>query len=78
VARDSKTATIHTTQELTSYEYECRKNAFKSAKYGAFGGLRLTIQACAMYPLTFDTFQQQRRLVPHLYEYTHRYMFRSP
>ncbi|RDW73178.1 hypothetical protein BP6252_07085 [Coleophoma cylindrospora] len=28
-------------------------------------------KACTMWPLTFTAFQSQRRLVPHLYEYTH-------
>jgi hypothetical protein len=28
-------------------------------------------QACSMWPLTYPVFQDQRRLIPHIYEYSH-------
>ncbi|RDW87600.1 hypothetical protein BP5796_03294 [Coleophoma crateriformis] len=33
----------------------------------------IALKACTMWPLTFTAFQSQRRLVPHLYEYTHTF-----
>jgi len=42
--------------EMTRDDVECCYKAYK---------------ACSMWPLTSTTFQSQRRLIPHLYEYTH-------
>ncbi|PQE30552.1 hypothetical protein CJF32_00010066 [Rutstroemia sp. NJR-2017a WRK4] len=49
---------LHSPQDPAWHDVECCRKAFK---------------ACTLWPLTFATFNSQRRLVPHIYEYTHTF-----
>ncbi|PQE23436.1 hypothetical protein CJF30_00010495 [Rutstroemia sp. NJR-2017a BBW] len=49
---------LHCPQDPAWHDVECCRKAFK---------------ACTLWPLTFATFNSQRRLVPHIYEYTHTF-----
>jgi len=49
---------LHSPHDSAGYDVECCRSALK---------------ACTLWPLTFATFHSQRRLVPHIYEYTHTF-----
>ncbi|KAL3422158.1 hypothetical protein PVAG01_06314 [Phlyctema vagabunda] len=49
---------LHFPSNATEHSYVCCQKAIK---------------AYCLWPLTFATFQPQRRLIPHLYEYTHTF-----
>ncbi|XMA13627.1 hypothetical protein WAI453_006418 [Rhynchosporium graminicola] len=49
---------LHSPQDPAWHDVECCGKAF---------------EACTLWPLTFAIFHSQRRLVPHIYEYTHTF-----